>query len=105
MFWIALAAQLAAPNTAPPAQQQGLISYEEYPQAALDRGEQGAVYFQVVINPEGRVDRCTVLGSSGYHDLDDATSRLVTLRARFSPAQDDDRKPTYGTYRSGINWR
>jgi TonB family protein len=77
----------------------------DYPPGALDRNEQGAVYFQVVVNPEGRVDTCTILLSSGYNDLDYATCQLVTKRARFSPAQDQDGKPIYGTYRQVINWR
>jgi TonB family protein len=103
---ITVFALLAAPLSAPPPQQlPGLVSVEDYPPTALDRGEQGPVYVQVLINPDGRVDSCTVLLSSGYNDLDDATCRLVTARVRFSPAQNESGKAIYGTYRQVINWR
>jgi TonB family protein len=64
----------------PPQHLQGLFASSDYPPGALDRNEQGAVYFQVVVNPEGRVDNCTILLSSGYNDLDYVTCQLVTKR-------------------------
>jgi TonB family protein len=100
-----LALLAAAPATAAAPPSQGVVSLDDYPPAALRRGEQGLVHFQVVINPEGRVDTCTVLLSSGSKDLDDATCLLVTSRARFSPARDDNDRPIHATYRSSINWR
>jgi protein TonB len=96
---------LAQASQPPPEKPAGLVLNEDYPPAAMKRGEQGLVHFQVVINPEGRVDTCTVLLSSGFSDLDDATCLLVTSRARFSPARDDKDRPIYGTYRASIIWR
>jgi TonB family protein len=95
----------AAAVAPPPKHLQGLVAASDYPPGALDRNEQGAVYFQVIVNPEGRVDNCTILLSSGYNDLDYVTCQLVTKRARFSPAEDEHGKPIYATYRQIINWR
>ena len=89
----------------PPQKPVGIVAGADYPTGALMRGEQGSVYFQLIVSPEGRVDSCTILISSGFKNLDDATCLLVTSRARFSPAQDDNGRPIYGTYRQLINWR
>src|ERR1051325_7755637 len=87
-------ALLAAAFSAPPPQHlRPLISIDDYPSAALQRGEQGAAYFQVVITPEGGVDSCTILLSTGYKDVDDRTCEIITKRARFSPAKDQDDRP------------
>ena len=96
-------AAIAAPP--PPQHLPGTVATTDYPPTALERNEQGAVYVQMIVNPEGRVDSCSILLSSGYNDLDDATCRLVTSRARFSPAQGDNGEPIYGTYRHLITWR
>src|SRR5437762_10598671 len=93
------------PPQAPPQDLVGLFSYHDYPSAALDRGEQGSVYLQVVIDPQGLVDSCATVLSSGSRELDDRTCKVVTLRARFSPARDDEDKPIYGIYRGIISWR
>jgi TonB family protein len=100
-----LALVAAAPPAAAPPQAQGIISADDYPLAALKRGEQGPVYFEVLINPQGRVDSCSILVSSGHKVLDEASCQIVTARARFSPAQDENGRPIYGTYRQLINWR
>jgi protein TonB len=105
MFWIALAAQSATALPPPRQNLQRLLDSTDYPKSALYQGEQGSVYFQVLVNPDGRVDTCTVLLSSGYKDLDDATCRLVTARARFSPPHGENGRAIYGTYRQVISWR
>ena len=63
------------------------------------------MYVQLVVNPAGRVDGCEVLLSSGYNDLDYVTCQLVTKRARFSPAQDENGKPIFSTYREVFKWQ
>lgn len=98
---LALAAWMQAHGSAP----RGVITNDDYPPGALNRGEQGTVDFQVVVNPQGSVDSCAVLMSSGSKDLDDATCQIVMTRARFSPAEDDHGKPVYGIYRHSITWR
>lgn len=100
----ALAVLFAALAPAPLAAPQALISIQDYPQYALDHGEEGSVATQLVVDPAGRVDSCKVVISSGFADLDATTCRLLTSRARFSPARGQDGRPIYGLYRSLINW-
>jgi TonB family protein len=96
------------PPAAPPLQQRklrGLFDASDYPSAAIAKGEQGEVYFEVVVDPDGRVDSCNILQSSGYRDLDEVTCHIMLTRALFSPAMDDANKPIYSTYRQVINWQ
>jgi protein TonB len=65
-----------------------LFSDQDYPAAALAAREQGEVAFALDIGANGRVTDCTVTRSSGSSALDDTTCRLITSRARFTPALD-----------------
>ena len=38
-------------------------------------------------------------------DLDDATCKLVTRRARFKPATDGEGNPTTGSYSNAVRWQ
>ncbi|HEY1604066.1 MAG TPA: energy transducer TonB [Allosphingosinicella sp.] len=67
---------------------QGLISAEDYPPAAQRDNVTGTVRVRLQIGTNGRVTGCSVTGSSGSAALDSATCRLLTSRARFTPAHD-----------------
>lgn len=72
----------------------------DYPSRALREERAGTTSFRVTIDPEGKVASCTITGSSGHADLDEATCKFVTRRARF-------RKPSegYGTvYSNRVRW-
>src|SRR5205085_10053561 len=66
---------------------QGLISSDDYPPSALDNNEQGSVTVNLTIGPSGRVTGCSASGSASS-TLKSTTCRIVSARARFSPAQD-----------------
>jgi protein TonB len=83
---------------------QGLFSADDYPPSALDNNEQGTVTVSLTIGPSGRVTGCSPSGSASS-TLKSATCRLVTARARFSPAQDASGNPTTSTYTQSIVWR
>ena len=83
---------------------QGLISGDDYPPSALDNNEQGSVQVSLTIGPNGRVSGCSTSGSASS-TLKSATCRLLTARARFSPAQDASGNPTTSTYSQTITWR
>jgi TonB family protein len=95
---------IAAPPLPPPAA-TGLISGADYPKEALDRGYEGPVRFGALVGPDGRVDNCKIVISSGYEILDKATCALVTARARFAPGTSSDGKPMYSVFKNTINWR
>src|SRR5881628_792340 len=83
---------------------QGLISGDDYPPSALDNNEQGSVQVSLTIGPNGRVTGCSPSGSASA-TLKSATCRLLTSRARFSPAQDANGNPTTSSYSQTIVWR
>ena len=83
---------------------QGLFSADDYPPSALDNNEQGTVTVNLTIGPSGRVTGCSPSGSASS-TLKSATCRLVTARARFSPAQDANGNPTTSSYSQSIVWR
>ena len=84
---------------------QGLISADDYPQAALENEEQGTVSVRLAIGPNGRVSDCSVTGSSGSRTLDSTTCRILKSRARFTPATDNMGNPTAGSFPQRITWR
>jgi protein TonB len=83
-----------------------LISIDfDYPAAAIRAGEQGDVGFRLDVGPNGRVARCTVMESSGSAILDSATCRMLTQRARFTPATDASATPIEASVTGAIQWR
>lgn len=80
------------------------VTTNDYPTAALREERSGTTSFRVVVGSDGRVTECTISGSSGSPDLDQATCSNVTRRARFSPATDADGNPTIGSYSNRIRW-
>jgi periplasmic protein TonB len=75
----------------------------DYPSRALSQEREGTTGFRVTVGADGRVTSCTVTSSSGHADLDDATCKNVTRRARFTPAQSNG-APVEGSYSNRIRW-
>jgi periplasmic protein TonB len=75
----------------------------DYPSRALSQEREGTTGFRVSIGADGRVTSCTVTSSSGHQDLDDATCKNVTRRARFKPALKNGAE-TEGSYSNRIRW-
>jgi len=98
-----------APRIVPPKSAvgnlQGLISADDYPQAALENEEQGTVNVRLAIGPNGRVTGCDIAGSSGSRTLDSTTCRILRSRARFTPATDQNGQATSGSFSQRITWR
>ncbi len=76
----------------------------DYPTRALREEREGTTSFRVTVGPDGRVTSCSITGSSGSPDLDEATCSNVTRRARFNPATDGEGNPTTGAYSSRVRW-
>lgn len=75
------------------------FSYDDYPDAAVKAGEQGYVTVSFSIGLDGRMADCTVVHSSGYARLDAIPCKVLTKRARLTPAKDASGAPivTHGT--------
>lgn len=72
----------------------------DYPSRALREEREGTSGFRVTIDADGKVANCQITSSSGHADLDEATCKLVSRRARF-------RKPSdgYGSvYSNRVRW-
>jgi|SRR6478736_5685446 len=78
---------------------------DDYPSRALREEREGVTRFTVTVTPDGRVANCSVTGSSGSPDLDDAACRSITRRARFTPATDGEGNPTTGSYSNSVRWQ
>ena len=77
---------------------------DDYPVGALRRREEGVVRFELALDAAGRVSACRVTVSSGSADLDTATCRQVTRRARFQPATDTRGERVASTFAGSIRW-
>ncbi|WP_081590475.1 energy transducer TonB [Blastomonas sp. AAP53] len=76
----------------------------DYPARALREERAGTTRFRVSIGPDGRVTGCEITGSSGHADLDEATCKNVTRRARFKPALDSAGNPIADSYSNAVRW-
>ncbi len=56
-----------------------------YPRPAIERGLQGEVQLELVIEKDGKVSRVRVLNSSGYSILDDNMLKTIKLASPFAP--------------------
>ena len=70
-----------------------LMSSDDYPAMARQNGWQGIVIADLVVSPQGRVSKCSIVRSSGYPLLDSKTCSLLTKRAKFHPARDANGNP------------
>jgi TonB family protein len=96
----------AAPNNAARARANlaSYVSNDDYPADAIRAGEQGTVRFTLTVGTDGRVSACTIFQSSGSSSLDSTTCRILTERARFTPATDASGKPVPDQVVSTIRW-
>ncbi len=61
----------------------------DYPRGARQRGEEGDVVIELHLSARGRVERVSIVTSSGFPELDDAALRAIKS-ARFTPAKRGD---------------
>ena len=76
----------------------------DYPARDLRENHAGTVRFSLSISADGKVGGCIVTGSSGWPGLDAATCRLISARARFTPATNEDGQAMAGSYYGSIRW-
>lgn len=100
-FIVGLAALMSATALA---QHKPLFNGGDYPREALRKGEGGVVKAKLRISKKGRVIGCEIVESASPI-LDEATCRLLTKRARFTPAQDKGGDPVEDDYLTPpIHW-
>lgn len=80
------------------------VTTRDYPSSPLRRGQEGIAKFRLEVAASGKVDECIITRSSGVAQLDQATCRYVSKRAKFHPARDGSDKPMAGYYESSVSW-
>ena len=103
LFWFAAAAASAAPAIATP-QLYELFTTDDYPAAALRRGEHGTVGARMKIDASGAVIDCTIARSSGSALLDATTCAVIRARAHYSQLADQAAGAPVRTDRVRIKW-
>ena len=76
-----------------------------YPRRAERDGIEGNVTVRVTVGADGRVSACSVTGSSGSADLDQAACEGMTRYARYNPAQDQNGNPIPDSDERTISYR
>ena len=80
------------------------LTENDYPKSALEKEHEGNTGFLLTVGADGRVSDCKVTIGSGWEVLDEAACRIVSERARFSPALDKRGRAIAGTYANRIRW-
>jgi len=106
MAWIAWVPLDAIPTPTPTADGSPNLLFvaRHYPPQSLARGEEGAVDFQVVIEPSGRIRSCVVTRSSGFAALDTATCDLMIENARFQAVADPNGRRIVSRHAGTLTW-
>lgn len=80
------------------------LTSEDYPEAALEKGQSGTVQFRLDVDPDGKMAGCYVVGRSSPDAFADATCKAVSSRARFRPALDANGRPVRTYYVHKVIW-
>ncbi|WP_426267922.1 energy transducer TonB [Sphingomonas sp. LHG3443-2] len=80
------------------------LSPDDYPREAIRNEEQGFVAYRLSIDADGSVSACAVEASSGSASLDVATCRILSERARFTPARDRRGRAVPDSVSGRVRW-
>ena len=88
----------------PIAADQWVTAADHLPEASR-LGLDGRVFVELDVSVEGSVTGCHVVKSSGHSLLDEHTCQLLSSRAQFRPATDENGHPVAGTFAHSIGWQ
>ncbi|MFL9842013.1 energy transducer TonB [Sphingomonas sp. ST-64] len=92
------------PGETPPRWVRGRLRDSDYPEDLADAGIGGRVTVLYLVEVDGRVGECDVVGSSGTPQLDALTCRLIRERFRFRPSRTGAGKPVPAWIRESHEW-
>jgi protein TonB len=81
------------------------VTTEDYPSRALREEREGVTGIAFDILPDGKVGNCRITSTSGSPDLDEATCRNFTRRARYTPAKDAAGNAIASTGSRRVRWQ
>jgi protein TonB len=88
----------------PPRRIGGRLGDSDYPRWAWEAGISGTVEVIYAVQPDGRVNECEVVRSSGSRDLDAFTCQLIERRFRYRPARDRQGRPVRSRVIENHSW-
>lgn len=80
------------------------LSSNDYPDKMLAKFQNALIQFRLDIDGAGAVGGCSILSQAGEAEFAETTCRLLSKRAKFSPALDADGKATRSYYISSVRW-
>ncbi|SEQ93305.1 TonB family protein [Sphingobium sp. YR768] len=97
---LAQALTLATPTNLPAT----WFSDSDYPKGPQQRREDGTVTFALFVSAQGKIDKCSVVQSSGVPELDTQACTIMVARPRLRPARDETGAPVQGLYVGRMTW-
>ena len=82
-----------------------LFDPEDYPGIAAFKGQSGSVSLVVLVDEQGKVADCTVIGPSGVASLDAQSCSVIKQGAKYKPAVGLDGKPAKSAVFQRITWK
>ena len=98
-----LAALTSAITPAAPIKPQTWVTNTDYPDSL--RKMTGTVETVLIVDAMGKTTGCSIIGSSGFTELDRLTCAIFLKRSRFKAARDDTGQPIPGLFRMRFSWR
>ena len=96
-----------------PVNKHAWITANDYPARAMREELQGTVAYTLTVNVNGRVQACEMtknenptimISVNDVPELNQATCRNITRRARFIPATDAEGRPLESNYAGRVSW-
>ena len=81
------------------------IVAQNYPHAALKRGEEGDVSFEVELEPDGKLRSCAITRSSGFPLLDNATCEMMVRNAQFIGGHEKNGRRARSSHSGVVAWK
>lgn len=98
------AAKPAPPSPATDRGRGNTISEDDYPDASRRAEEQGVAKASYTIGTDGKASNCSIVTSSGFPRLDEATCKIIERRFRYNPAMRDG-QPVAETKTKAVRWQ
>ncbi len=80
------------------------VTNDDYPATAIRQEQFGTTGFIVAVGKDGIVSTCLITVSSGSAALDQATCRLIAIRAQFIPARNSAGQFVEDRYSNRVRW-
>lgn len=91
-------------RTSPTSSPATWLGSNDFPSGALAQGMNGYVRFRLDVAPDGNVAGCRILYRTNPDEFADTSCRLLSKRARFTPALDAAGKPVKSYYIGSVKW-